>query len=170
MLTIFNTLKHFFLDNYRKINVREYARITNISPPSASKLLNNLEKEGLLKKEKDKLYIYYSANRENKLFINLLRAYWNEEFKKIGLIEYLNKELLNPVIILFGSFSKAEIMNNSDVDIAIFSIFKNNINLNNFEKKLKRKIQVFMFKNQEEVKNKDLLKNILNGYNLSGSW
>ena len=57
MLTIFNNLKPFFEDNYRRISVREYARIIKISPPSASKLLNNLEKEGLLTKEK-KNYTY----------------------------------------------------------------------------------------------------------------
>ena len=55
MLEIFNKLKPFFEDNYKRISVREYARMQNISPPNASQLLNNLEKEGLLKKEEDRI-------------------------------------------------------------------------------------------------------------------
>jgi len=66
MLKIFNDLEPFFRDNYQRINVREYARIRKMSPPSASALLSNLEKEGLLNVEKEKNYIYYHANREDR--------------------------------------------------------------------------------------------------------
>ena len=122
MLKIFNNLEPFFQDDYRRINVREYARIEKISAPSASALLKNLEKEVLLFKEEEKNYIYYSANRENKIFIDLSRVYWFMKFKEIGLINHFEKELIDPLIILFGSFCKAEIKSNSDIDLAIFTI------------------------------------------------
>lgn len=167
MLKILNNLKPFFEDNYRRINVREYSRLTKISPPTASTLLEKLKKQDLLKKEKEKIYINYFANK-NKLFISLSRIYWSVILKE--LIKYLNKELINPVIILFGSFSKAEIKKDSDIDLAVFSVTKRNINLKNFEKKLNKKIQLFLFKSRDEVKNKELLNNILNGYKISGEW
>lgn len=168
MLRILNSLKPFIEDSYRRISVREYSRITKISPPTASKLLTNLKKQNLLKKEPEKIYINYLANKESKLFIELSRIYWSNNLK--DLINYLNKELITPVIILFGSFAKAEIKKDSDIDLAVFSISNKKTNLDNFEKKLGRKIQLFQFKSREDIKNKELLNNILNGYKISGEW
>jgi predicted nucleotidyltransferase len=170
MLKIINNLKPFFKDNYKKINVREYSRTNNISPPTASKLLEKYHKQKLLEKEKFKNYIFYSANINSKILIDLSRIYWNNELIRIGLIDYLKKNLFEPVIFLFGSFSKAEINKNSDIDIAIFTISGKIVNISRFEQKLKRKIQVFQFKDIKSVKNKELLSNILEGYLLSGNW
>lgn len=170
MLKIFNDLEPFFKDNYRRINVREYARIQNISPPSASKLLGQFEEEKLLKKEPEKNYIYYFANKESKTLINLSRIYWQTKIEESGLVGHLQKELANPLIVLFGSFSKAEITQNSDVDLAVFTVSEKNLYLENFERKVSRKIQVFKFKNMKDVENKDLLNNILNGFVICGRW
>ena len=109
-------------------------------------------------------------NTHNKIFIELSRIYWLIVFKKIGFIDYLERELITPLTILFGSFSKAEIEDNSDIDLAIFTISNKNIDVKKFENKIKRKIQLFIFKNKKEVKNKELLNNILNGFIMSGSW
>ena len=170
MLKIFNRLKPFFEDNYKSISVREYAKLQKISPPTASNLLNYFKKEGLLSCDKEKIYIYYYVNRENDLFVNLSRVYWLLIFSKIGLLEYLEKELINPIIILFGSFAKAEISPKSDIDIAIFSISKKNLDICKFQNTLKREIQLFMFKSKEDVKSKDLLNSMMNGFMLKGSW
>lgn len=164
MLKIINNLKPFIEDNYREINVREYARISNISPPTASKLLNNYKEENLLNKKEDKGYILYSANRESNMFIDLARIYWKKELKNI--IEELENKLFNPVIILFGSLTKAEATKDSDIDLAIFTKSKEEVKI----KETKREVQLFIFKNREAVKNKELLNNILNGYKLSGEW
>lgn len=170
MLKIINNLQPFFKDNYKKINVREYSRIKKISHPTASKKLEEYSKEKLLEKKEFKNYIFYSANINNKTFIDLSRIYWHEKFKSIGLIDFLNKVFHQPLIILFGSFSKAEINNNSDIDIAIFGFPEKIVNLSKFERKIKRKIQVFQFKDIKSVKNTELLGNILEGYLLSGNW
>tara|TARA_Y100000296_G_scaffold85473_1_gene121503 strand:+ start:3477 stop:3989 length:513 start_codon:yes stop_codon:yes gene_type:complete len=170
MLEIFNKLELFFKDNFRRINVREYARLQKISPPSASKILNNFSFEKLLIKENYKNYQYYLANKENPLFINLSRLYWQQKLESSGLLNYFQKETINPLIILFGSFSKAEINENSDIDISIFTSSKVKLNIKKFEKKLGRKIQLFIFKDSKEVKNKHLLNNIYNGLIISGNW
>lgn len=171
MLEIINTLEPFFEDCYRRINVREYARIMKISPPTASKVLESYKKEGLLKKEEDKQYFYYFANKENWVFIYLSRIYWRFKIENIGLIKQFEKELLNPVVILFGSLSKAEVRPDSDIDLAIFTASsKENLNLKIFENKLKRKIQLFVFKDKNQVRNPELLNNILNGCFIGGEW
>ena len=170
MLKIFNNLKQFFEDSYVRISVREYAKQQKISPPSASKLLDGYFKEGLLNREEEKRYIYYYANRENLVFTYLSRIYWYYIFRKSGLIGYFEKELVSPTIILFGSFSKAEISPQSDIDIAVFTISKKELDMRKFQKALKRKIQLFFFKSREEVGNKNLLNNILNGFLIGGAW
>lgn len=170
MLNIFNNLEPFFNDYYRRISVREYSRIKEISPPSASKLLDSYYKEKLLKKEKEKIYIYYYANKESLLFINLSRAYWHLIIEKSNLLEELQFNFLNPVVYLFGSLSKAEAKKDSDIDIAIFSNSKKEISIEKYERKLKRNIQLFIYKDLEDIKNRELMKNVLNGVKLIGNW
>ena len=137
MLAIFNTLAPFFEDNYRKINVREFARMQSISPPHSSKTLKSLEKEGLLLSEEDRRYLFFYANRANPVVIHLSRLYWHQKLQKSELIGYLKEELLIPTIVLFGSFSKAEVAPNSDIDIAVFTATKKRLDLEKYEKKLK---------------------------------
>ncbi|MEK6792786.1 MAG: nucleotidyltransferase domain-containing protein [Nanoarchaeota archaeon] len=165
MLSIFNNLKLFFEDSYRRINVREYSRLTKISPPTASKMLLKFNKEDLLIMEKDRNYLFYYANKNNKLFIDLSRIYW--KLKLDGLINFLNNELTNPSIILFGSLSKAEVKEDSDIDICIIS-HKKDLDIEKFENNLKRKIQLFFFNSIKDIDNKELTNNILNGYILEG--
>ncbi|HLE06767.1 MAG TPA: nucleotidyltransferase domain-containing protein [Candidatus Nanoarchaeia archaeon] len=168
MLKLINNLRFFFEDSYQRINVREYARLIRISPPNASKKLSELEKEGLLKKEVDKKYFYYSANRLNNVFIGLSRIYWYEIIMKSGLIEHLIKELLTPTIILFGSLSKAEVRKESDIDLAILTPSNKELNLKSFENKIGRSIQLFIFKNKDDIKSEELLNSILNGFIIRG--
>ena len=132
--------------------------------------MEKYRKQELLKKEDDRNYFYYWANKESLLFIDLSRAYHKSLLEKSGMIDYLKKELLNPVIILFGSLSKAEAKNDSDIDLAIFTLTKKEVNLKKYEAILKRKIQLFVFKERKDVKNINLLNNILNGYKIWGNW
>ena len=170
MIEIINSLAPFMEDNYARINVREYARILKISPPTASKQLQCYLKEGLLKKEIDRQYYYFYADRESKLFIDLSRIYWKTKLEKSLFIKEIDGIFLNAVVILFGSLSKAEVKKESDIDIAIFSPTKKGFDVSKFEKKLNRKIQIFIFKDMNSVTNKELLNNILNGYKVTGLW
>ncbi len=170
MLEIIYRLKPFFEDNYKRINIRKYAKLQKISPPTASKILNELYKENLLKKETENQYINYYANKDSDLFIDFSRIYWKIKLKKYELIKYFEKELISPIIILFGSLSKAEVKKDSDIDLAIFTPTKKELNIDKYEKKLKRKIQIFLFQKKENIKNKNLLNNILNGYKIDGEW
>jgi|SRR3989344_1340679 len=165
MLSIINNIKPFIEDCYRRINVREYSRIMKVSPPTASKILSEFNKEELLLIEKDRNYIFYYANKNNKIFTDLSRIYW--KLKLDNLIDFFNKNLINPTIILFGSLSKAETKEDSDIDICIIG-HKKELKIKNFEDNLKRNIQLFFFNSIEDIKNKELANNIINGYILNG--
>lgn len=142
MLNIINNLKPFFLDCYRRISVREYSKLIDVSPPTASKILFNYFKKGLLLKEESRNYIYYYVNIDSKDFIDLSRIYWREQL--LPLVEYLNKNLLTSSIILFGSLSKAENKRDSDVDLCIIA-HKKDIELKIFEKALGKRYSIIFF-------------------------
>ncbi len=165
MLKILNDLDPFFEDCYRRINVREYAKIMRISPPTASKLLDSYANINLLLKDKYKNYILFFANKESEDFIDLSRIYWRHVLKE--LVSMLVSKLTNPAIILFGSLSKAEVKSDSDIDLAIFTQ-KKELDLRDFERRIKRKIQIFQFKSLSDIGNKELANNIINGYVLHG--
>lgn len=169
MLKIIDNLRPFFEDNYRRIHIREYARIQEVSPPTSSKTLEGLYNEGLLKKEIDRGYFFYYANRDSYLFIDLQRIYWRMKLIEVGLVDYIIKERLDPLIILFGSIAKAEAKKDSDIDLAVFSVSKKQINSEKFQKRLKKEIQILSFKSLDEVPD-NLKQNILNGYIVEGQW
>lgn len=165
MLEIINNLKPFFEDCYRELGVREYAREIKISPPAASQKLKYFEKEGLLKKRKERSSLLFRASRESKILEDLSRIYWGIRLKK--LVEHLNLKYFNPAIILFGSLSKLEARKESDIDICLFSNLRKKLSLSKFEKIYGRKIQLFIFGSLDKI-NKELKNNIINGYFLRG--
>lgn len=167
MLKILNDLQPFFEDNYRRIHVREYAALQKISPPTASKLLEDMREKLLLKKEIDKQYFYYFANKESDILRDLQRMYYKQKLTQ--LLNYIEENTINPVIILFGSLSKTEAKQNSDIDIALFTTSKKEIDTKQFEKNISREIQLFTFKTLTEVP-EELKNNILNGYIMRGRW
>ena len=161
MLKIIDDLMLFFEDCYRRISVREYARLIKISPPTASKMLSDYSKEGLLRMEKYRNYILYYANKENAEFIDLSRIYWRSKLRE--LLDFIDKELVSPTVVLFGSLAKAEVKSDSDIDLAVFSV-KRELDVSEFEKRIKRKIQLFVFKSLKDIKSRELANNIVNGY------
>lgn len=165
MLKIFNELSPFIEDNYLEINIRKYAKLIKVTPPTASKLLKYFEAEDLLKKRLDKGYLLFKANRESPVLKDIARLYWRQKLKK--LIDYINADFYNPTILLFGSLSKLEAKKDSDMDIAIFTGINKKISLSKYEKELNRKIQLFIFKSLESV-SKELKPNITNGYLIQG--
>ena len=166
MLTILNNLGPFFEDCYRQISVREYARIVKISPPWASKLLKEYAKDGYLSQKEERGHLLFSLNNANEEIVELSRLYWKNMLKKVSAL--FKKKFVSIGGVLFGSLSKAEGREDSDVDIAIFSSEKKPIDLAQIEALLKRKVSIHWFKSLSDVKNEHLLNNIINGVILFG--
>ena len=139
-----------------------------ISAPTASRLLEKYHKEGLLIKKKERIFIFYRADKASSILKDIAKAYWRLKLKRSGILNFLDEKFNYPAIILFGSLSKNETKNDSDIDLAIFTKNKKEINLKEYEKKIGRNIQLFIFSSLDSIKNKDLKINIINGYNLSG--
>lgn len=168
MLKEINNLKPFFEDITRELAVREYARLLRISPPAASKTLKSYAKQGILKSRKERRALLFKVNTGSRLFKDLMILYNKIKIENSGLVDELEKKFNYPIIILFGSFAKAENIPESDIDLCIISMEKKQVSLEKFENELKHKIQIFNFTSISKIENKELLNNILNGVILRG--
>jgi len=164
-----NILKIFFEEPTREFNVREVARILKIAPATASKELKELVKQSILKETKQKIFNLYKANLESDFYRDLKIYYNLRKIKDSGLLEALNKFYLKPTIVLFGSVASGLDTETSDFDLLIISEkIKEFPESREFEKKLNRKLQIFVVENIKELKNKHLINNIINGITLQG--
>ena len=123
-----------------KLSQREIARILNVSPTAVSNSMKKLKDSNLIKIEKTKTINFVSFNRDEQKAIELKRA---ENLKNIylsGLSDYLEKELAGATVILFGSYSKGEDTNSSDIDIAVIERKDKMLELEKYEKILNRRI------------------------------
>ena len=160
--------EYFFLNPTIKLRVRQIERIVKVPLPSVIRYTRELEQEKVLKKDKIANITVYSADRssdkyllEKKLF-NIKRLYAS------NLITFFVEELSNPTIVVFGSYSKGEDIEKSDIDLYIETLSKKRINLDKFEKIIERKIQIFNYHKIQDIQNKELANNIVNGITLNG--
>lgn len=162
----YRILQEFFDFPRKNFQMRELSRRTRIAQPSVINHLKTLVKEGFIIKEKEGIYPAYKSNRDTELFkihkkLNLfIRLY------QTNLINYIYDNCLPDAIILFGSASKGEDIEVSDIDLFIQSPEKK-LNLDKYEKILNRKITLFFEENFSKL-SPELKNNILNGIVLKG--
>ena len=160
--------RYFFQNTTEKLRVRQIERVVKVPLPSAIRYAKELVNEHILKSEKIAGITLYSANRTSPQFILGKKLYNLVALEDSGIIDRIKEEYHNSPIIRFGSFARGEDIEESDIDLFVESPSKKKINLTQHEKKLKRKIQLFVYKNLEDIPNKDLRNNIINGMTLNG--
>ncbi|MEK6912763.1 MAG: nucleotidyltransferase domain-containing protein [Nanoarchaeota archaeon] len=161
--------EHFLKNPSSKLRVRQIERELKLPLPSVIRYCKELEKEGILKKTEISETVFYSADRTSKKFILEKRIFNIKEISDSGLIEYLVSEYSNPVIVIFGSYSKGEDTEESDIDIYIETPSKKEIKIDKFEKILRKEIQIFKQSNLVQIENKHLRNSIINGFCLNNS-
>jgi len=159
---------YFFMNPTAKVRLRHLERETNLPFPSVVRYAKELAEEDILKISLISGVKLYSADRTSKRFLLEKKMFNIRRLYDCDLIDYIIEEYNNPAIVLFGSFSKGEDIEKSDIDIYIQTPQKTIKNLDKFEKKLQRKIQIFQSRKLTEIKNKDLANNIVNGVVLNG--
>ena len=159
-----------FIDNpNREFHLRELCRLLSLSMPTIISTTNILAKKKLLVKFKDSILTKCAANMDNVCFIRHKRIYNLENIYFSGIIEFLSNSYNRPqCIILFGSFARGEDIEKSDIDIAIVTHKRLDINLEKYSRILKRDISlhhIALDKISDELK-----ANLANGIVLEGSW
>ncbi len=148
----------------KRFHLREMARILKISPPAVSNALKQLEKEEMVIIEKGFLH-EIKANLDNQNFKNLKRVNNLGKIYSSGLFEYLHEKFPLSTIILFGSYSRGEDTEKSDIDIAIIGKEKL-LELSEYNKKFNKDVNV-EFIDLKKI-DKNLRDNVISGITLSG--
>ena len=152
----------------KRLSQREIAKILGVSPTAVSNSIENLKKASLIKVEKTKTINFISFNRDSQRAVDLKRVENLKNLYRSGLADHLESELPGGTIILFGSYSRGEDTDSSDIDIAVIERKEKTLQLEKYETILNRKITVNFYSSWKDI-HKHLRNNILNGIILHGS-
>src|SRR3989339_857633 len=137
-----NILRVLFRKSGVSLNQRQLANLLGVTPPAIIKALPLLEKLGFIKLNKDKETKRFSIelNKNNLRVMQLKRVDNLKQVYESDLADFLEKEYAGAIIILFGRYYRGDDLLNSVIDIAIIGRKKKDVNLQNYEKFLERKI------------------------------
>ena len=151
----------------REFHLRELSRESEVSFPWTRKIVGELAEQKLIMKKKERNLVLTKANTETIEYQILKRAHNLISIYECGLVEYIIEKFGNPeAIIMFGSFEKGMDIEESDVDIAVFSKRNPKLILKKFENQLHRKISIQVL--DRNSLDKEFLTSLANGTMLSG--
>lgn len=162
-------LRLLFIKAGMSLNQRGIARLLNVSQPAVMKALPGLEKEDLIKVAQDKESKRWSIelNRDNHKVMQLKRADNLKQIYESGLADFLEKEFAGATIILFGSYSRGDDTESSDMDIAVIGRKEKHVDLTKFDKLLERTITINFYDSFDKI-HKNLRENLFNGIVIAG--
>ncbi|MGE0793503.1 MAG: nucleotidyltransferase family protein [Candidatus Woesearchaeota archaeon] len=168
--SIFKVAEVFFQNPTTEFSLIDVSRKTKLAHTSVKQHLIKLKQKNMIQtkdyKRGSRKFSVFFADINNKQFKqNKLLSNINT-LNESNLIQYLNDKFMPKCIVLFGSYSKAEDIESSDIDLFI-QCKETQINLKKFEKILQRKIELH-FKENFQTYPEELRSNIANGICLEG--
>ena len=162
----YRVLDVFLSSPTQEVGLREISRSAKISPASVLNYLNEFIKQELITKSEKKGFPIYKARRESEDFIFYKKLKILYELHDCDLIDFLWQKLAPKALILYGSQAKGESIEGSDIDIFVIGKEKE-INIEEFEKKLKKKVHLMFSDNVKNIP-AELKNNLINGTILKG--
>jgi predicted nucleotidyltransferase len=164
-------LRILFKKSGNQLNQRQIANYLKFTPPAVLKALPLLENLDyiIVNKDKETKRLSIELNKRNHRVMQLKRVDNLKQVYESGLADFLEKEFAGATIILFGSYSRGDDLVNSDIDITIIGRKEKDINLENYEKNLERKININYYDSFDKI-HKNLKENLANGIVLSGGF
>ncbi len=157
----YQILQEFFDFPRKEFHVRELSRKVKLAPVSVINHLAALQKEEFIIKEKKDMYATFRANRESEDFKILKKQNLVWRMHTSGLLSFLDDNIKPNCIIVFGSASRGEDTEFSDIDLFIHAK-ETDIEVQTYEKMLQRKINI-LFEQKITNLSKELLNNLING-------
>src|SRR3989344_5308321 len=125
------------------IHLRELSRILNSGLPNVKRFLEILEKEKVVKKEREANLVKFKL-KESEKTAAYLRQVHTERFLvlpskvKIAITDFLNElEIRSLIALIFGSYAKGNYTKESDIDVLlVFQKLENVKNIENTAKKI----------------------------------
>ena len=168
--SILKTIGIFFKEPTKKHYLMDISRKIKIAHTSVKNNLKNLIKRNMIieyiEKKGTRKFPVYTANITTRAFKKYKIIYNITTLMESQTIDYIEDTFAPKSIVLFGSYRRGEDIEESDIDLFI-ECKKGTINLDKFEKKLGRKIELH-FKEYFTSYPKELKNNIINGVVLSG--
>ncbi|MBI1968949.1 nucleotidyltransferase domain-containing protein [Candidatus Woesearchaeota archaeon] len=151
------------------VNQHQIAQALHVSQPAVMKALPGLDKERFITVKQDPLSKRWAIglDKENRRVLHLKRADNLRHLYESGLSDFLENAFAGGTIILFGSYSRGDDLENSDIDIAIIGRKEKKINLSTYEALLERKITLQFYESWGKI-HKHLKENLCNGIVLVG--
>lgn len=163
----YRVLELLFDQPTKELNVRHISRLAKVSTTTVTNALKELQKRNIIKKRRAGNALFVSADRESNHFIRLKRLYNIQKIYDSGIVDYLVKEYEEPdAIVLFGSFSRGDDTEKSDIDITVVGSRKT-ANVERFERILGRKISIHELSLRQIEK--EFFLNLANGFVLYGA-
>lgn len=156
----YKVLRLFFDYPTKRFQLREISRMIKLGLPSVRNHVAKLERSGFVKKDKKGVYQSYFSSK-NDIFKLYKRNDVLFRIEESGLNDFLAETFVPDAIVLFGSASRGEDIETSDIDLLIVAKEKD-VDLKTFEKKLNRKISLHFEEAVPKIP-KELLNNIING-------
>lgn len=160
---LFNSSKHWHFEELLKKSKLSRGRLNH--------WLNKLIQEKVIVRVKEEGSMpYYVGDFNSPSYKNFKRLYSLEKFYRTGFLNHLQELSGAKTVILFGSTVRSDWYAHSDVDVFIYGD-AHTFHRHEFEKQLKRDIELFVCKDAEELKSYPpaLLKNIVKGYVVKGT-
>jgi predicted nucleotidyltransferase len=165
-----NMLKLFFNSPTKEWHFEEILKQAKITRSKAAGWLKLFLRQGLIKKVKEKGKMpHYTGNYESAAYKNRKKLFALSELYNSGLLNHLASLPAADTVVLFGSFSRSDWYEKSDIDIFIFGDYSG-LKIAGFEQKLHRDIEIFNCKDKGELKKfgEGLLSNIIKGNLIKG--
>jgi len=158
-------LEVFFKEPTTTHFIREISREIKLATTSVKIIINRLLNKNLIALKKAKPFNGYVANREEDYFLHYKKVF--NILNIYNLKNLIINEIHPRAIVLFGSYSRGEDIESSDIDILAISSVKKEINFKDIEKKLKRKINLMIVENLKRL-DPQIINKIYNGFILYG--
>lgn len=145
----YNVLDVFFKEPTSIHFIKEISRKIMLAPTSVRNIIKELLNEEMILEKKSSPFDGFAANRENEKFIFSKRAF--NFLSLYELREYIKNQIYPRALVLFGSYSIGEDVESSDIDLAVITNVKKELDLNRFEKSLNRKINLLFVKDLKDL-------------------
>ena len=164
-------LKELFYDHPTKHwHFEQLLHEAGLSRAPTNEWIKKLRQENLITRIKPRGKMpYYLANYEHPHYQNSKRLHALQKLHESGFLDYL-VSLPVEAVVLFGSFSRWDWHDGSDIDIFVYGNV-DKVYVGKFGSILKREIQVFSGKNEHDLTQigPALLRNIIKGITIKGT-
>lgn len=155
-------MKLFFRKPTYEFHLRELSKELKWGPGKVERIIKKIDKSLIVETRKKNLRIFKADyNSENFRECKLL---WNIKTTK----GFIKKMPYFECVVIFGSASKGEDIERSDVDLCVIGKEKH-FSVRELEEKTNRKVNILFIDNALKLrKNKELLNNLINGIIVKG--